>query len=94
MNVVLKALKNVNNPVIVNTPVHSHDCDDCDFLGSVNHNDHIYDLYYHTNKKETYQTFVARYGNDEKYDSGMPFITTHPMLALAFVRKIVKDYSN
>lgn len=74
-------------------PQHKHDCESCEFLGTFVDRKNVYDLYYHDSPTAVLRTFVARYGNDEKYISGIGFISAHYALQVALARKILKDYS-
>jgi hypothetical protein len=95
MNAVLKAVKSREIQVpISNSPTIPHaDCDTCEYLGNSLYMGTLFELYYHDSSSDTLKTFIARTGKDEKYVSGLEGITRHPMLALAFTRKIVGDYN-
>lgn len=72
-------------------PLHVHDCDNCLYLGShARDTRHTWDLYYCD--QMGVPTYVARWGNDDKYDSGIGFITRHSVLALAFARHMSMQY--
>lgn len=93
MNKVLKALRHEETRHFKNhKPQHIHDCDNCEFLGNVTIETRNYDLYY-CEQGGLHPTFIARYGRYEKYASGMILIDTHPALAIAFARKMIKDYT-
>ena len=47
-------------------PIHKHDCECCQFLGSFKGED----LYYH---EENRITLIARFGEDGDYTSGLTF---------------------
>lgn len=53
-------------------PVHRHDCENCTYLGTVQHNGGPVDLY-HCLQAESYNmpTVIARYGEDGDYTSGV-----------------------
>jgi hypothetical protein len=57
---------------------------------------HAYDLYFHNPPEDkdnpNRMTFVARFGNDEKYISGYEFLGSNDALQVAFARKIIRDY--
>lgn len=99
MNAILKIVqkRKVQIP-ISNTPTIPHDCDTCEYLGNVEMGGVFWELYFHpadtmSRHADILTTFIARYGKDEKYISGLDGITRHPILALAFARKIVSDYT-
>jgi len=75
-------------------PTYLHDCNHCKFLGTINVDDQIADLYYcNPLKKHLSGTVIARYGNEgPNYSSGMGFAVISPVLALAATRAIVLGY--
>lgn len=94
MNAILKAVQSRKVEIpISHTPTIPHDCDTCEYLGNSLYMGTLFELYYHDSSSDVLKTFIARTGKDEKYVSGLDGITRHPMLALAFTRKIVGDYN-
>ena len=78
-------------------PLHTHDCDKCIFLGSDNENDYYY---CHDEKHPVLSSLIARYGEEEKYTSGLSFamssIPINNALKLAVEQNVLnqetKDY--
>lgn len=94
MNNVLKAIKpTLKNRVFAwedTIPIHKHDCIECEFLGTYPDHRHYYDLYYCD--QAGIPTFIARWGDESKYYSGMSSVPQNNALSVAFARKIMKDY--
>lgn len=67
------------------TPMFTHDCEQCVFLGHYNN----HDLYYcgHPDVQQGIPTLIARWGNDgPEYSSGMAFVGTIPEITEAYRR--------
>lgn len=69
-------------------PAFQHDCDECIYLGSADAT-RVNDLYIHPGK---HVTLITRYGEEEKYTSGLEFAAYIPELSLAMVRAIKKGH--
>lgn len=92
MNKILNTIRKrkvVDTYPITALPTIPHDCTKCEYLGNSVYMGTLWELYYHPDTNPTLETYIARMGKDEKYVSGIDGILRHPMLALAFTRKLV-----
>jgi hypothetical protein len=70
-------------------PLHQHDCHVCQYLGS----DKEYDFYFCHNKgmHPIHSTLIARYGKEEKYESGSVFAMHSPRINMALRLAVEQD---
>lgn len=74
------------------TPIYTHDCKACDYLGPFEHRGVKYDLYY-ADHGGSPDTLIARFGNEyREYISGIPLVKKSAAITEAHKRAKVLGF--
>ena len=79
------------------TPTHKHDCDECEFIGSLKTSREVYDFYKCASTETARDSWILRWGSDPHENASCPTLALDPvstpgahMLMLAAVKLMYK----